>query len=310
MLIKRKNTEVKPELHPRNKHRRRYDFNALVACCPELAPFVVKTQFNDESINYFNPEAVRLLNAALLKYFYGIENWQIPKGYLCPPVPGRADYIHYMADLLEDSVHQNFADGKPIKCLDVGVGANCIYPIIGNKEYGWSFVGSDIDPVALESAARIVESNPGLSENIELRLQKHPTNIFREIIQDNERFSLTICNPPFHSSPEEANQAALRKLRNLKGIKSTVSKLNFGGQSGELWCEGGEKAFVLKMIFESCEFAQSCLWFTTLISKEANLKVVYFALKKVKAVDVRTIEMAQGNKKSRIVAWTFYKDAK
>ncbi len=196
-----------------------------------------------------------MLNAALLKYFYGIENWQIPKGYLCPPVPGRADYIHYMADLLEDSVHQNFADGKPIKCLDVGVGANCIYPIIGNKEYGWSFVGSDIDPVALESAARIVESNPGLSENIELRLQKNPTNIFREIIRDNERFSLTICNPPFHSSPEEANQAALRKLRNLKGIKSTVSKLNFGGQSGELWCEGGEKAFVLKMIFESCEFA-------------------------------------------------------
>lgn len=251
-----------------------------------------------------------MLNAALLKYFYGIEYWQIPKGYLCPPVPGRADYIHYVADLLENSTHKKFADGKPIKCLDVGVGANCIYPIIGYKEYGWSFVGSDIDSMAIESAARIIESNHGLAESIELRLQKNPTNIFREIIRDNERFSLSICNPPFHSSPEEANQAALRKLRNLEVRKTNMPKLNFGGQSGELWCEGGEKTFVLKMISESCEFAQSCLWFTTLISKDANLKAVFFALRKAKAADVRTIEMAQGNKKSRIVAWTFFDLAK
>ena len=94
-----KNKE-KIELHPRNKHRERYDFQQLINTCPELAPFVKLNNYNDESIDFFNPNAVKMLNKALLKQHYGINNWEIPEGYLCPPIPSRADYLHYIADLL------------------------------------------------------------------------------------------------------------------------------------------------------------------------------------------------------------------
>lgn len=306
MLQKKINQEIKQQLHPRNKHRGRYDFKQLIESCRELVPFVVINKYNDESIDFSNPEAVKTLNSALLKHYYGITFWDIPKGYLCPPIPGRVDYIHYIADLLAESNIGKIPTGKHIKCLDVGVGANCIYPVLGFKEYGWSFVGTEIDPLAIQNAIQIIESNHGLKENIEIRLQSNLNDIFKGVIRKDEKFDLTFCNPPFHGSAEEAQAGTLRKLSNLKGEKISRPKLNFGGRNNELWCEGGEKQFVQNMIFQSREFAQSCLWFTTLISKETNLKKVYFDLKKVKALEVKTIQMVQGNKISRIVAWTFF----
>jgi len=266
-------------------------------------------KYNIESIDFANPIAVKTLNKALLKHFYGISYWDIPKNYLCPPIPGRADYIHYMADLLSSVNNSIIPFGKNIKVLDIGVGANCVYPIIGNHEYGWSFVGSDIDPIAINSAEKIIGSNNSLVNSIECRLQTSPSDIFEGIIQYGEVFDFSMCNPPFHASPEEAAAGTIRKLKNLaanKGAKKTNNlKLNFGGQNSELWCEGGEATFVWKMIQQSAKIPTACFWFSTLISKQSNLAGVYKALKKVEALDVQTIEMAQGQKISRIVAWTF-----
>ena len=301
---KKEHPKEKSKLHPRNKHRERYDFGQLIDSCPGLAAFVRLNDYQDESIDFFDPEAVKMLNKALLKHYYAIDSWDIPVGYLCPPVPGRADYIHHIADLLHSSHAGKKVPGEKIKCLDIGVGANCIYPIIGNKEYGWSFIGADIDPVAIKSANQIVASDPVLKENIELRLQPDPGNIFQGIIQSGELIDLTICNPPFHSSLAEAQTGTMRKLKNLKQqiIKPV---LNFGGQHNELWCKGGEERFARDMIFQSRQFAASCFWFSTLISKQTNLKSAYNALAKTGAVEIRTIPMGQGNKISRIVAWTF-----
>ncbi|RLD56809.1 MAG: 23S rRNA (adenine(1618)-N(6))-methyltransferase RlmF [Bacteroidetes bacterium] len=296
----------KTNLHSRNRHRKRYDFKQLIASCPDLAQFVKLNKYDDESIDFSNPEAVKMLNKALLKYNYGINNWNIPPNYLCPPIPGRADYIHYIADLLGGCApKEKIPTGKKITCLDIGVGANCVYPIIGNKEYGWRFIGSDIDTLAIESATKIVELNQFKKDDIELRLQLNPKDIFKGIIIEGERIDLTICNPPFHSSMAEAQSATLRKVSNLKKKKITKPILNFGGQSNELWYEGGEKRFVSNMIRQSKEFANSCFWFSSLISKQSNLKSIYKLLTKVEAVDIKTIQMGQGNKISRIVAWTF-----
>jgi len=302
---KKEHPKEKTELHPRNRHRERYDFKQLIESCPELAPFVTLNSYNDESINFFDPEAVKMLNKALLKYYYVIAYWNIPENYLCPPIPGRADYIHHIADVLGSFNKGKIPTGSQIRCLDIGVGANCIYPIIGNKEYGWSFVGSEIDTVAIESANRIIEGNPLLKGKIEIRLQRNPQDIFTGIIQKDEFFDLTICNPPFHASLAEAQSGTLRKLTNLSHKKITKPILNFGGQNSELWCEGGEEQFVKEMIFQSKQFSASCLWFSTLLSKASNLKGVEEALKRVEAVEVKVISMGQGNKKSRIVAWTF-----
>ncbi|MCK9410835.1 MAG: 23S rRNA (adenine(1618)-N(6))-methyltransferase RlmF [Prolixibacteraceae bacterium] len=307
MLKKKEFPTEKQMLHPRNLHRERYDFGALVQSCPELAAFVIQNPYQDTSIDFFNQDAVKMLNRALLKHFYNIEVWNIPPGYLCPPVPGRADYIHHAADLLAIGNNRTIPLGKQIRCLDIGVGANCIYPIIGNKTYGWSFVGSDIDPIAIKNAKMIIRLNPSLIGAIEVRLQKYNPSILKGVLQVGENFDLLICNPPFHTSAEEARSGSQRKLSNLKGNKIKSPTLNFGGQNNELWCPGGEVQFARQMIAESSEFAGSITMFTILIAKSEHLPMVYHALKLVKATEIRTIPMAQGNKISRIVAWSFHR---
>lgn len=295
----------KSRLHPRSKHRERYDFKTLIKSHPDLAQYVKLNVYNDESIDFFDPEAVKTLNTALLKHYYTIEKWDIPEGYLVPPIPGRADYIHHIADVLSSKNFGNIPFGGNIKCLDIGVGANCIYPIIGNAAYGWNFVGTEVDPVAIESAENIIEANPSLKGNVEIRLQANLKDTFFGTIQKEERFDLSICNPPFHASQEEAQKGSLRKLSNLTHEKVTDVSRNFGGQSNELWCDGGEEKFIKNMIRESKHFANSCFWFSTLVSKKSNLKNAYNALKKEEAVEVKTIPMGQGNKSSRLIAWTF-----
>ena len=292
----------KISLHPRNPHRGRYDFGRLVACSPELAAFVAKNEYGNESVDFANPSAVKALNRALLKLEYGITGWDIPAQYLCPPIPGRADYLHYLADLLADG--GDIPSGPSVRVLDIGVGANCIYPLVGLRSYGWRFVGSDIDKFALANAQRVVDAN-GLGRDIELRLQASRSAIFDGVIKPDELFDLTMCNPPFHASSDDAKAGTQRKWRNLGKQSGRQPVLNFGGREAELYCEGGEEAFTGRMVAESAMHPMSCLWYTTLVSRSASLPGVYRALKKAGALEVRTIDMAQGQKKSRIVAWTF-----
>ena len=295
----------KKTLHERNFHNDRYDFKALIQSEPSLNEFVKPNKYGDLSIDFANPQAVIALNKALLSFFYGVKNWSIPSDYLCPPIPGRSDYIHHIADLLAASNGGKIPKGSNIKGLDVGIGANCIYPIVGVSVYGWSFTGSDIDEVALKSAQNIINSNESLKENIIVKLQTNSKNIFKNIISKEDKFDFTLCNPPFHKSQKDAIAGNKRKVQNL--TKQVVSKaaLNFGGKNNELWCEGGEVAFIKKMIKESKEFSKNCLWFTTLVSRKENLDFIYDALQDIDVLEYKTINMAHGQKISRVIAWTF-----
>lgn len=302
------NTE-KTNLHPRNQDRFGYNFEQLVQKSPELKEFLSINEHQIETIDFSNPDAVKALNKALLIDHYDIQDWDIPKNYLCPPIPGRADYIHYIADLLATSNNGIIPEGDIVQGLDVGVGANCIYPIIGNSAYSWSFVGTDIDENAIQNCKKIIASNPKLMDTISLQLQTEARFIFKNIITPEDRFAFTICNPPFHSSQEEATKSSLRKVNNLQSKdaaeKSTKPILNFGGHNSELWCDGGELAFITQMAYESAKYPLQCLWFTTLVSKKDNLSSIYKTLNKISAAEIKTIDMAQGQKTSRIVAWTF-----
>jgi 23S rRNA (adenine1618-N6)-methyltransferase len=294
-------------MHKRNKHSDQYNFDELIQAFPPLAKFVEKNKYDTLTIDFFNPKAVIALNTALLKDQYQINHWHLPNEYLCPPIPGRADYMHHVADLLADDLRGKIPRGKQVKCLDIGVGANCIYPLIGSKAYGWSFVGSDIDKVALKNAREIIAKNH-LEDTILLKHQKNEAHFLEGILLEKEIFALSICNPPFHESAQEAAQHNVRKNKNLKDNKTAERALNFGGQSHELWCTGGEKKFIHDFIKESEAFPRSCIWFTTLVSKESHLKSIEKQLASTAATDFRLIPMELGNKKSRIVAWTFYSD--
>lgn len=246
-----------------------------------------------------------MLNTALLKTYYHLDYWDIPPGYLCPPIPGRADYVHYMADLLASCNDGKIPLAKNVRCLDIGTGANCIYPIIGRQEYGWSFIGTDIDPVAIASANKIIASNTDLKTAIECRLQPDPADIFYGVVQAQEKMDLVFCNPPFYTSPEDARGENLRKVSHLNPKEGSVPAHNFGGRNNELWCDGGEEKFVRSMVKQSRQFMKSCFWFSSLVAKKDHLKSIYKELQKINPVAVKTIEMGQGHKTSRVVTWTF-----
>jgi 23S rRNA (adenine1618-N6)-methyltransferase len=292
--------------HARNRHSGHYDFARYTEKSPALAAFVRPNPEGDSTIDFADPDAVKALNRAILLADYDVAEWDIPEGYLCPAIPGRADYVHAAADLLGDGKGEKPPTGAGIRVLDIGTGANLVYPLIGRKEYDWTFVGSEVDPIALESGARILRANPGPASGIELRRQSAPGKIFEGIVLTGEHFHLVLCNPPFHASREEAAAGTRRKWKNLgKGKRSGAPSLNFGGRETELVSRGGERGFVLRMIEESRSFARQIDWFTALVSKEANLPAIEQALMREKSVETRLIEMHQGRKKSRVVAWRF-----
>ncbi|WP_114764390.1 23S rRNA (adenine(1618)-N(6))-methyltransferase RlmF [Vibrio rhodolitus] len=308
----------KTGLHKRNLHQGRYDFERLVKALPALEKHVVLNPKGEQTIRFDDPMAVKLLNQALLAEHYSVTQWDIPQGYLCPPIPGRADYIHRLAELLINEAPK--LNHSLVKALDIGVGANCIYPIVGASQYGWEYIGSDVDPISVDNSNQIAQNNAMLTGKVACRLQSDSRHFFKGIIEPNEFYDVTTCNPPFHASLEEAQQGTERKLNNLnahkakrgqvkveKGTQPKASKptLNFGGQKAELWCPGGEAAFVKNMAFESREFATQVLWFTTLISKKDNVRWLRKNLEKAGAKEAVIVEMSQGQKISRFVAWSF-----
>lgn len=307
---------VKEGFHLRNKHRFGYDLNKCIESLPELKKFVRNNKVGEPSVDFTNPLAVKSLNHAMLKSCYDIDHWSIPDDYLCPSIPSRADYIHRISDLVGQFVDTKDIDADIIG-LDIGVGSSCIYPIIGVTDYNWRFIGTDVDDTALASAQAIITNNDHLRDNVRLRKQLNPNYIFRGVVRKNDRFDFCIANPPFHSSSAVARRGSERKWRNLnkpsamldngKGKRATPL-LNFGGASNELVCEGGEIGFVSRMIKESADpFVHSKVKvFTSLVSSQSNLDVIHRILDKTPQIDqVYTVEMKHGQKKSRIVAWTY-----
>lgn len=288
----------KDKLHPRSFHNKPYNFQELIVKVPELKQFIVKNREAIDTILFADPKAVYYLNKALLLHFYNLNFWDIPNQNLVPPIPGRADYIHYLADLLKVD------DSSKTSILDIGTGASLVYPLIGSSVYHWNFVATDIEPKSIEIAQKIINENVHLSSKIELRHQPDQKNILSGIITKNDYFDAVMCNPPFFKSKKEAEAQTLRKLKGLDKRKTPKLINNFSGESNELWCNGGELSFVLNYIKESILFKTQVGWFTSLISNEDNLKPLQIELKK-SAKEIKVIDMAQGNKKSRILAWKF-----
>ncbi|OIQ24066.1 23S rRNA (adenine(1618)-N(6))-methyltransferase RlmF [Lacinutrix sp. MedPE-SW] len=285
-------------MHKNNKHNAQYDLEKLVKVLPELQPHIFVNKHGNSTIDFANPESVKLLNTSLLKAYYNIDYWQFPEGNLCPPIPGRVDYIHYLNDLIKTL---NIT-GVP-KILDVGTGANCIYPLLGNAEYNWRFLASDCNEKAIASAENIIAKN-NLKEEIKLILQKDENLIFKGILKPEDTFEATLCNPPFYKNEAEAIAATTRKLKGLGKSTDTVTR-NFAGQANELWYKGGEKAFLHNYLYESSLFKTQCFWYTILVSNKDHVKTMKTSLTKLGATTIKVINMSLGNKQSRVVAWTF-----
>jgi len=284
-------------MHLKNKHNSSYNFTNLSETHPDLTSHVFTNSYGIKTIDFSDKEAVFHLNKAILKREYNIQDWHIPKNYLCPPIPGRVDYIHHLHDLISEKNTKNAVTG-----LDIGVGSSCIYPILGARLYNWNMIGSDIHEASVKAALKNIEATPDLAHKIKVLHQKNNANIFEGVINKGEYYQFSMCNPPFHASEEEAIKLAGTKMKNLGYFNTNTS--NFGGQANELWCNGGEKLFIKRMIKQSVDFKNQVGWFTSLVSKSENLPKIQKYIKKADASH-KIIDMSQGNKKSRIVAWTF-----
>ncbi len=283
-------------MHDNNPHKHGYDLQQLAQSYPALEPFFITKEDGQISIDFSDADAVLALNAALLKLHYGVENYTLPQGYLSPPVPSRVDYLLHIADLV----------GKDHKTgLDIGTGANMIYPILGTALFNWKMVGSEVDEDSYAFAKALKEQislpKSHKKSHLEIRLQSDRGSILKNIIKPNELYDFTMCNPPFYSSENEAFKANKRKNANL----GTVSyHRNFKGKSHELWCNGGEALFAKRLIKESVDFQKQVGWFTCLISRKENVPKLEKQLNKLGATH-QVIPMNSGQKKSRFIAWKF-----
>ena len=279
-------------MHPKNPFKKDYNFQALKKAHPHLAKFAFTNVHGKETIKFENRDAVIALNTAILKQHYNI-NWSIPQGNLCPPIPGRLDYLLHAAELTQK---------KQLHLLDIGTGANLVYPILASQHFAWTCVASELENSSFKNAEQLIKSNPQLSK-IHLRKQKYKNKIFHTIIEEDDYFDLVVCNPPFYKNQYEAANKNKRKVKNLK--LEAENSLNFGGQGHELWYKGGEEGFIKKMVEESVTYKNQVVWFTSLVSNKDNLKNIKRSINKISPSDMKIVEMAQGNKKSRFIAWTF-----
>ncbi|GAB5563822.1 MAG: 23S rRNA (adenine(1618)-N(6))-methyltransferase RlmF [Winogradskyella sp.] len=285
-------------MHKNNLHSKGYDFETLIQRYPKLISYVFANKYGSETIDFSNPDAVKTLNSALLKTYYSINYWEFSDDNLCPPIPGRVEYIHVLYDLLKSS---NL--NKSIKVLDIGTGATCIYPLLGTSIYNWHFIASEIDKNSFKNANHIVQKN-NLQSLIELRLQTKSESILDGILDASEVVTATMCNPPFYKNESEAIENTSRKLKGLgKTNKGFVR--NFSGTSNELWYKGGEKAFLHNYIYQSSKLRTNCFWYTSLVSKKELIKDLKKSLKKLGATEIKLLDVSLGNKISRVVAWTF-----
>lgn len=281
----------KKTLHEKNIHNNGYDFKVLKEKYPKIEAFIIE-KFDKETIDFSDPIAVKEFNKALLSVYYNINFWEFSDENLCPPIPGRVDYIHHLADLI--------GDVEDITVLDVGTGASCIYPLLGSAVYNWNFVASDIDLDSLDSAQDIIDDN-NLDEKIKLRQQFKEEHVLKGIIEEEDSFFATMCNPPFYKSAEEARGANRRKSKNL----GNNAVRNFSGNNNELWYIGGEKAFLHTYLYESSQYPKVSKWFTSLVSKKENVESLKKSGEKLGVKEFKIIPMKQGNKVTRIVCWRF-----
>ena len=290
-------------MHAQNPYNDRYDLKRLVTHHPLLQDHILLNPSGEETIDFSNSTAVYELNKAILLADFNIENYELPMGYLIPPIPGRLEYLLQIREFISGKF--NIDKNTKLRGLDIGTGANGIYCILGLQHFNWNMVGAECDTNSVEIAKANMQHTKSLKNKIEIRHQENKSFLFKNIIHSNEQFDFTVCNPPFHSSKEEALKGSQRKINNLgREYDKKEVALNFEGQANELWCNGGEALFIKRLIKESVLYKTQVTVFSTLVSKSASLSPIKKQLTKAKA-NFEVLAMDLGNKKSRIVLWWF-----
>ncbi|XP_022135956.1 methyltransferase-like protein 16 homolog isoform X2 [Momordica charantia] len=339
MTRNKRKTREALTIHPRNKYAENPpDFALLASLYPSFQPFVFLHP--RPRIEWTDFNATRELTRVLLLHDHGL-NWWIPDGQLCPTVPNRSNYIHWLEDLLSSDIIANTnSDRGCVRGFDIGTGANCIYPLLGASLLGWSFVGTDVTDVALEWAETNVKSNPHVSELVEIRKVDSTSNTLSTELHDGVAVNSESKNsddmdgravgPPSPSSSLTETVYLEKRYHGppiLLDVVKDGEKFDFcmcnppffasmdeaglnpktscGGTLQEMVCPGGERAFISRMIEDSTVLKQTFRWYTSMIGKKSNLSFLISKLWKVGVTVVKTTEFVQGQTSRWGLAWSF-----
>ncbi|CAI5708430.1 unnamed protein product [Hyaloperonospora brassicae] len=290
--------------HDRNRYKHSApDFYALGQQYTEFGRYLrnvddVKCR---ASLAWDDPFAVRELTKTLLLHDFGL-HWEIPINRLCPPLPNRLNYLHWIEDLLSQADWSKFVgneqdpkaiamDKETVCGIDVGTGASCIYALLGATMNKWKFIATEIDAESFACAKENVSRNH-LEALISVK-RTHTNKLLAEPLEDEplkHKFHFVMCNPPFFDNMDEAD---------------TNPESSCMGSPNEMVFPGGEVAFIGQMIVESKDLQNRVLWFTSMVGRKASLRKLLALLREMKVRSTRTTEFFQGRTKRWGVAWTF-----
>jgi len=273
------------------------------------------------------------LSRSILKKNFQLDLKCMPKGFLCPPIPNRFNYVLWIKELLKESSGEEsgkyFEESRTLvrRGLDLGTGSSCIYPLLlsgkeFNEDNGWKFLGTDIDPFSIQCAQENIDAN-SLNETIQLALvpPTPDTGGCREIpgggsldsaiptplntavkeacrIYSDQEVTFDFCmtNPPFYSSNSEATLA--RDGDNRERTDMTTNESVY---------PGGEMGFALDIVYDSFRYRDRITWYTLMLSKKSSLVSLEKELVKLgfRKGSIRKAEFVQGKMVRWGVAWTF-----
>ena len=237
------------------------DFLLLIKEFPELKKYILKQDKDKKeeiAFDWSNNDLSLLMTKSILNYYFNIKYYHIPKGYLIPPIPSRLNYLNLIKSLLTSKYNGNIIND--IIGIDIGTGANIIYPILGNSLFKWKFICTEINDEAYNNAKIILQKN-NLEQNITLIKQKNKNNIFLGILNQENKYSFSICNPPYYDYETEI------KLDD----KKRDNEFNFD----EVYYKQGEFGFFKRYFEESICYKKNVFLFTILIGKKSNAENIY-----------------------------------
>ena len=274
------------------------DFLTLIKEFPELKKYILKQNEDNEEefqFDWSNNELSLLMDKSILNYYFNIKYYDIPKGFLIPPIPSRINYINLINSIITKLIKD--IDIKNIIGIDIGTGANIIYPILGYSIYKWKFICTEINKEAYNNAKLILQKN-NLENNINIIKQNNKDNIFISILNRENKYIFSMCNPPYYNYENEI------KLED----KKRDNEYNFD----EIYYKNGEYGFFQRYFEESICYKNNVFLYTILIGKKINAENIYDKLSSYNDI-IKIYNMQKiltGNNVRYIIYWSFFNNYK
>ena len=274
------------------------DFLTLIKEFPELKKYILKQNEDNEEefqFDWSNNELSLLMDKSILNYYFNIKYYYIPKGFLIPPIPSRINYINLINSIIAKLIKD--IDIKNIIGIDIGTGANIIYPILGYSIYKWKFICTEINKEAYNNAKLILQKN-NLENNINIIKQNNKDNIFISILNRENKYIFSMCNPPYYNYENEI------KLED----KKRDNEYNFD----EIYYKNGEYGFFQRYFEESICYKNNVFLYTILIGKKINAENIYDKLSSYNDI-IKIYNMQKiltGNNVRYIIYWSFFNNYK